>query len=117
MDGVMDPVSVKIDSIQVYDGNVGTWLSPVVDGKTLNAWSYLIANTLFSAGDSLTLQLRSSLNSGGPFSSWETVTNNSLPSSTPAREYFQLLLTLTSASFTTGTMPQVTDVTLNYERG
>lgn len=94
-------------------GATGSWISPVVDGHTVNAWDTYDSTQNLKPGDSVTLQLRGSTWSSGLFSAYETVANHAVPVTTPIDEYFQLRVILTP---TGSHVPGITDIEFNYER-
>lgn len=114
-----EDVTVYIDYLNTYGSSSllvtsGTWTSPVVDGHTLNAWSYSLADINLNSGDTCTIQLRSSPTSGGPWTSYQTLTNNALISGVTEQEFFQVKITFTAGGLP---RPSVDSLEIQYERG
>lgn len=116
--GAISDVTVKITNIQVQSssGSVvsqGSWESPVIDGKTVNSWDMMEGDPILNSGDIAYYELRSSASASGPFSSYEIITNNSIPITTPIQRYFQIKIILNAYGIP---RPEMKSVIFNYWR-
>lgn len=83
--------------LTITSGTSGTATTPVFRISGLNAWSDLQLDRVL-AGQTLTVELRSSPDGSAGFSSYETVLQGQEPVTTPLQDYIQLRISLSTSN-------------------